>query len=467
MSGGLSGHGGAGGVTARYDDLLSAAGLLDDAADTLRQRGGDANSLILEGALAEAALLCPLEVVQVEGAATSAGLLPGSATWLGVELEAFSTVVEFSVEAYREVDQAMADLDDAFHDALGWAAGTGLGGAILTNPLAVLLLGGAAYLGKDELMELLHENPWLLESLIQSSPGLIQGLLLTLLGPGAIIGSDGNWPTTDFEQAVLGLQAFAQKFGLLHDTGEFPFEPTTVREGTDLSSLTAMADAEWTYAYHVDADGNPVPRIVVSQVGDPPSYVVHIPGTEVWDPQRGSNPYDLTSNITLMSQAQQAAIAAEVSRIVEGLDGPVMLVGHSQGGIIAAAVATNPQVSDQIQGVMTMGSPVATFDIPDHIATLSIENAHDAVPMLDGQPNPDQPNWTTITYDDTSTNIADAHSQQQYVDAAAAIDSGGLTGDVRDSLEQWQAQNSQFFGTATTTIYELPGPETGGSDPEE
>lgn len=458
MSGGLSGHGGQGGVTARYDDLLAAAGLMGRQADTLRDTGADAAAVALDAAVLEAGLLCPAEVLAVEGSAAAAGVTPGSATWLGVELEGFAAVVQVSVAAYREVDEAMADLDDAVHQGLGWLTGAALG----SNPLTLLLLAGAGYLGRDELLELLHDDPELLESLLESAPGLVQGLALTLLGPAALVGSDGLWPTTDYEEAVLGLQAFAQKLGLLHDTGTFPFEVSESKPGSDLSTVAGMAGLEWEQAYHQRPDGTYVPRIVVSPVTHDgvTSYVVHIPGTEVWSPQRGSNPYDLTSNLTLMSQQQQAAVAAAVTQVVQDLDGPVMLVGHSQGGIIAAAVASDPALEGQVQGMFTMGSPIATFPIPPHVQVLSIENSHDAVPMLDGADNPDLPHWTTITHDDSSTDLVGAHSGSQYVEAAHQVDTGGLMGSLQDSLDAWQQDNAQFFGTSDETIiYELPDAE--------
>ena len=42
-------------------------------------------------------------------------------------------------------------------------------------------------------------------------------------------------------------------------------------------------------------------------------------------------------------------------------DDPVEIVGHSQGGIIAAAAATDFQDKYDIQHIATLGSPIANF----------------------------------------------------------------------------------------------------------
>ena len=455
----LGGHGGAGGVRARYDDLTLSGQVMDDQADLLRENGSLARGLMVDGSIAEAALLCPAEVAAVEAALTSASTLPGSATWLGVELEALGKVLRLAVATYTEADERLSQLEELGYDALGLAGGAGLGLTALTNPLALLALGGAAYLGREELLQLVHDDPWLQEMLTRSAPGLVQGTALSLLGPLALLDSGGHWPTTDYEDAVLGLQTFGQGLGYLNDNGDFDFTPATTRGPLDLSSdpMQKLITSEWANAY-----GDKSPHLVVIPVTKDgvTSYVVQIPGTEDWSPRRGDNPYDLTSNVSLMTQAEQTRIEREVASVVSGLDGQVMLVGHSQGGIIAAAVASDPAVSDKVHSMVTMGAPIARYDVPEHVNVLSIENSHDVVPRLDGQDNPDRPSWTTITHDDSSTDLDGAHGQAEYTDAGRMLDQGRISGDVGESWRAWQADNEQFFApTGDITVYDaVPGP---------
>ena len=78
-----------------------------------------------------------------------------------------------------------------------------------------------------------------------------------------------------------------------------------------------------------------------------------------------------------------------------------MLVGHSLGGIAAAGLASSPRFTQahQVTHVVTMGSPVGRMPVPAGIEVLSLEHTQDAVPRLDGQPNPDRATWVTVSRD--------------------------------------------------------------------
>ena len=73
-----------------------------------------------------------------------------------------------------------------------------------------------------------------------------------------------------------------------------------------------------------------------------------------------------------------------------------MLMGHSQGGIAAMALATDDAVRAEfdITTVFTGGSPVGRFELPDGVTAISLEHVQDPVPRLDSQSNPDLPGWT-------------------------------------------------------------------------
>src|SRR5436190_30255 len=63
-----------------------------------------------------------------------------------------------------------------------------------------------------------------------------------------------------------------------------------------------------------------------------------------------------------------------------GAGEPVLLVGHSLGGMVAAELARDPQLT--VAGVVTAGSPVGAT--PEGIPVLSLENRGDVVPLLSG-----------------------------------------------------------------------------------
>ncbi|HEX8627102.1 MAG TPA: hypothetical protein VF755_02895, partial [Catenuloplanes sp.] len=107
-------------------------------------------------------------------------------------------------------------------------------------------------------------------------------------------------------------------------------------------------------------------------------------------------------------------------------DDPVMLVGHSQGGIVAADAANHFTASKEynVTHVVTAGSPVGRIPVPDGVQVLSLENQHDLVPHLDATANPDQPNRTTVTFDSQHGTVGDNHGiGSAYQPAATALDS--------------------------------------------
>ena len=72
------------------------------------------------------------------------------------------------------------------------------------------------------------------------------------------------------------------------------------------------------------------------------------------------------------------------------------IVGHSQGGIIAAAAATDFQDKYDIQHIATLGSPIANFEIPEKTRVTAIEMDDEGIAALDGEANPHTENWLTI-----------------------------------------------------------------------
>jgi hypothetical protein len=91
-----------------------------------------------------------------------------------------------------------------------------------------------------------------------------------------------------------------------------------------------------------------------------------------------------------------------------------MLVGHSEGGILAVKAATHAHRSGRfrVTHVVTAGAPVGTVarKLPDDVRVLALENSADVVPHCDGADNPDRPNITTVTADLEHDSIGANHS---------------------------------------------------------
>ncbi|WP_157366389.1 hypothetical protein [Arthrobacter sp. Soil763] len=126
----------------------------------------------------------------------------------------------------------------------------------------------------------------------------------------------------------------------------------------------------------------------VHKPGQADAYIVSIPGTTRWYPDGAANPTDLTGNLelaggNLSTAAGAVRLAMENAGIPPG--SPVMLSGHSQGGMIAAALASDGSFTDRfnVTNVVTFGSPVDSAPIPAGIDVLALQHAGDPVPRVD------------------------------------------------------------------------------------
>jgi hypothetical protein len=190
--------------------------------------------------------------------------------------------------------------------------------------------------------------------------------------------------------------------------------------------------------------------------------VVEIPGTEEWSPKSGANPVDLTTNLRLMAGQQgeqNEAVKMAMRQAGIGANDPVMLTGHSQGGISAASLAADPATRSEfkITNVYTGGAPIARFPIPDDVQVLSIEHNQDLVPRLDGQPNPDRPGWVTVHRDATGlvgkhnhvvSSPIDTHDSYLYEKTAGLVDQSSDPG----IIQQRKAFQPFFSGSGDTTV---------------
>ncbi len=465
--------GGAGGMGATYQDLLAHAGVLDRAGDEVRRWSDDVGTVAVDESVLASALLCPAEAAAVAVAVGTATLaLVGVST----ALEGSALVLQATVETYAFLDEAQQAALDALAVVGGFALGTALPGLALlgvgvvaSNPaLAAALVWTATQHPEllDPLLRPVFESPWITEAIAKSMPWTVQGAAFQVMGGGVLglVGmgllTGGRWPTWDYETAIGGLVTAGGRAGWFQDGGDF-----TVVEADVIGAAPPGSVADiFAQQTALGAEGNEG-QIQITRVVDAHgavSFIVQVPGTQDWAPWRSDNPVDLTSNVTLMNDEQtvlQRTIAEAMDAAGIGPDDPVMLTGHSQGGIAAAAMATDPAFTARydVQSVVTGGSPIARFDIPDDITVLALEHDQDMVPMLDGYENPDRPNWVTVERDLSGTDVPPhavaAHGTTVYEDTGAQVD-----GSTDPSVQQWKVDNARFFpqgGTATVERYEI------------
>ncbi|MBM6404942.1 hypothetical protein JQN72_11885 [Phycicoccus sp. CSK15P-2] len=270
----------------------------------------------------------------------------------------------------------------------------------------------------------------------------------------------------------LGADA-ASRGGLLTD-GEAPVAVRPVEPAPVPATLGGPADL---VALGHGLDGGRVRVVEVAAPDGGPAWVVVVPGTQEWSPRPGTNPYDLTSDVRAVTgdatlAAAGAAAALDRARAAArragrgGPDDPVLLVGHSQGGIHAAALAADPAFTarHRVTHVLTSGAPVGVFPVPEDVRVLSVEHVDDPVPRLDLTPNPARPTWVTVRAGDGPPVDTRRHALDRYVETTRAAQDaprGTVPG-----VDAWEVSSAAFLRrpvrAVTEVVVERPLPPAGG-----
>jgi pimeloyl-ACP methyl ester carboxylesterase len=111
-------------------------------------------------------------------------------------------------------------------------------------------------------------------------------------------------------------------------------------------------------------------------------------------------------------------------------DEPVVLAGHSQGGMVAMAAAAVVGGTYRIGGVVTAGSPTVPGRLPAGVPVIRLEHDEDVVPQTDGEPTVAGGDVTRIRRalaDDHPVLAAEAHAITSYLETARLTDAQEAT----------------------------------------
>ena len=175
------------------------------------------------------------------------------------------------------------------------------------------------------------------------------------------------------------------------------------------------------------------------------AVIVDIPGTKSWAPWHTPDITSLATNVRAVdggATSYSRGVLTAMQRAGVRPDEPVMLVGHSEGGMVAVRAAIDARGGKRfnVTHVVTAGSPIGKFAarVPDGVQVLAIENKHDVVPHLDTATNPAAPNVTTVTVDHDSHKVLDNHDvARSYVAGARDIDASA-DASIRDYIASAQ-----------------------------
>ncbi|MFD5827648.1 hypothetical protein [Lentzea sp. NPDC060358] len=419
-------EGGAGGIEAHYEDLAAMGDLTGDVAGDTLKTAVAGHRFLAEPDVLASSLLNPGGVVRFEAAMVAALDGPNGLTATSAGIGLRGEALKATRIAYEMADELAAKGLDAGR----WFAGL----AVAANPVGAVVGGGGAiatdvYLNYDgDWEKWLVDHPGMVDTLIGMSPGTISALgipvdLATTLDLLAATYPDGEAVVTDIgplsrdSDPPRGLEDLLDGLNTRNDPGE-------------------------------DDPSNIDVRIVKDADGNVTGYVVDVPGTKDWPlPGQVASANDLGVNVDAMAgnnTVLQEGIQEALRRAgAHDTGAPVMLVGHSQGGIVAAQSTTDLKANGyNVTHVVTAGSPVGRIEVPADVQVLSIENRNDVVPHLDASDNPDGPNRTTATFDNNTGTSSGNHAiGGNYTDAAGALDKS-----TDPSVRRYRESMSAFTG---------------------
>jgi len=436
--GDLEVRGGAGGVAATYAGMRGLADAHDALGDRLRARGRAVLGLAGDGDLLASAALAPATFARAEAALVAS-------VWGGDGLVADAVRWEADALAVRATATGLDVTDAVAAAGVGVLAHhVGRAAAPVLVAVAPTVAAGLAVGHLTGLTERLGALP-ALQGAVVGRPGLVEPLVVTLagsvdaltgrapplgpglLGPGLLVA-----PSTPDPVGSAGV--LAAPYG--------PDRPPRVARRSDLDGPVApprgvgdlLDDLGAVAARSDDADGSgtvAVDTLVGADGGR--RHVVHLPGTDdMRTPPWGQDGdvRDLGTNLRLMAREPTAygAGVLEAMRQAGVRPGePVLLTGHSQGGMQAVALAADDSPYD-VRQVVTAGSPTAQVPtLDDDVSVLALENRGDVVPLLDGAPNPDTPHRVTVTFDapvadGDVADLGERHRLGHYREAGDAVD---------------------------------------------
>jgi hypothetical protein len=470
--------GGVGGLEVQYDELARASKRLAGEGVNLLGLAASRHRMLADGDLLASAVLSPSSFARVEAALLSALDGGDGVVAAGLVLERRSGQLLVAVARYRASDALADDVDRARRWLL-----------VAASPLMLpvhLAKGGAwAYdvvaSGGDPLAELeraLVNHPGLVDDVIGGLTDVTGALGNGLAGPLPVFADQAFRAITGEALLPGDLEEAAAMIALLYAPGRpvwtprnDPHEKAALAPGGvgDLIDRLHHRNDKADQGTVREGDIGVTRVVTVGPDGrELVSWIVDIPGTKDWQHKPGERPAlnDLASNLELMAGIENARVDALAGILAEAdvADGqPVMLVGHSQGGMVAMRAAQELSGRFDVTHVVTAGSPVGGMPVPRGVQVLSLENRFDIVPHTDGRPNADDADHVTVLFDHPGATISENHGTgSAYLPAARDLD---VSSDP--SVRAWIDGAQDFLAgrgeraTATTTVYSVSNDRDG------
>ena len=409
-------RGGSAGVAASYSAAQRLADAFDAAGDRIRGWGVSGLRVMRDPDLVESGLLSPGTCATAEAAVLAATGGPQGVVAASLGWEADAVAVRVAIDCLEAADDTARLAVQAVDRSLAVAA---------LNPLVVLALVSDP--------DLLSDNPGLVEHLVNGLGGPLAAGLLTQL-----YGGSGRPVVTPYA-AQLGTGPPTSVRDLvehLHEVASLSTGPDSPGNGTvEVQSITA-------------ADGSV-------------RHVLYLPGTDDFNPpwDQDGDVRDLETDLDAMGSrpdAYQQGVLDALHQAGVRPEEPLLVVGHSLGGMEAAALLAGHH-GYQVTDVVTAGSPTAQLDaFPAGTHVLSLEQRGDIVPELDGAPNPDSVEQTTVTFDAHPADGIVAHHAYGSYELGAGLVDDSTDPSVVDAVQSLHDHGYLgSAGTVTSQVFQI------------
>ena len=469
-------RGGAGGLDVHYDELARASAQLLDTVARLDGVLLAAHRALLDPDVVAAAVLAPRRAAGVE--AELLRVLDGAHGLAAVSLRlaTWSAALAAAVVCYRSADA----LDDPARDARRWVGGAAApvvaaAGAAVLVPVALPVLVGAGLTGAGPA----RGAGGRLELALVHHPDVVDELVGAAPGAAATVTAPMAWmtPLGRVRRAVTGeppLPVGQQDLAALLSRAYAPVRVAVVARGPESGTCGPaggvgglLADlARRDDAAQGERQGDIDVRTITRTGPDGRlrrAYVVDLPGTKDWQPtplahRRWVN--DLAGSLQVLAgrpDARTAGVARALALAGAGPEDPVLLVGHSQGGLVALQAARTLSGRFRVTHVLTAGAPIGRLPVPPGVQVLALENRWDVVPRLDARPDPDRARLTTVTFGRQVGTVAGNHDlRDSYLPAGRRLDAlMGTTPPpgLQLSVGAWEAGAAPFLtGSGTAAV---------------
>ncbi len=371
-----------------------------------------------------------------------------------------------AITAYEVLEWSLATGDELRASALGRALGTVIPPLVLgaiplalssatavlaTAPVSVpLLLFGALRVQREGgAQELLRRSGLLADArTVAVLRPLVSGVDDALMARSGLSGGlstalgDAGLRVSSTESLARGAAAI----------GGTPSTAVTVRTGERTVVQPPSGIADLAERIPNERDEQIVIERYPRSQGD--RWIVFIDGTRSPSIGGDEEPWDMASNLAGVAGAPSAAETSviEAMRLAGiGAEDPVLMVGYSQGGLVAARLAHAQ--SDRVAGLVTLGSPIGSLPVPRDIPVLMLEHVEDPVPALGGVIGAGAASsLATVTvrralYSDGAPrgeSLVPAHQLARYRETAALVDAGAdeRLAPMRDLLATFEGGGS-------------------------